>query len=323
MTSTDEAAVWVLSGQQDPTADLVVRELAQRGVPVFRFNTADFPTTLVMAAELRDKGWSGTVRAPCRAGALDSVRSVYYRRPEEFRIDGDLPAGAQEFALGQSRAGLLGVLGASPALWVNHPAREGEANYKPWQLAVAQWAGLDPPRTLITNEPDAARHFVKTAPGPVITKSLVGGVLVDGQRRGAATTVVDAGELDDSIGLCAHLFQDWVEKAHEVRLTVVGDCFFAVEIHAGSEAARIDWRSDYPSLTYCVTEAPPAVRDGVVQLMRHFGLAYGAFDFVVTPTGEWRFLEINANGQWGWLEAETGLPIAAALADLLERGTSK
>ncbi|MGH3889570.1 MAG: hypothetical protein ACRDYA_24270 [Egibacteraceae bacterium] len=28
-------------------------------------------------------------------------------------------------------------------------------------------------------------------------------------------------------------------------------------------------------------------------------------------------LECNANGQFGWLEAETGLPITAAMADLL------
>jgi hypothetical protein len=29
-------------------------------------------------------------------------------------------------------------------------------------------------------------------------------------------------------------------------------------------------------------------------------------------------LEVNANGQWAWIQDETGLPIAAALADALE-----
>ncbi|MEU9831686.1 hypothetical protein AB0D67_09090 [Streptosporangium sp. NPDC048047] len=32
------------------------------------------------------------------------------------------------------------------------------------------------------------------------------------------------------------------------------------------------------------------------------------------------FLECNPNGQWGWLEDATGLPIAAALAGLLLEG---
>lgn len=51
-----------------------------------------------------------------------------------------------------------------------------------------------------------------------------------------------------------------------------------------------------------------------------FELNYGAFDFLVEPHGAWRFLECNRNGQWLWLEHETGLPIARALATLLTTG---
>ncbi|MGQ0778725.1 MAG: hypothetical protein ACT4NY_30645 [Pseudonocardiales bacterium] len=28
---------------------------------------------------------------------------------------------------------------------------------------------------------------------------------------------------------------------------------------------------------------------------------YGALDFIVTPSGEWIFLELNPNGQWAWI----------------------
>jgi len=34
-------------------------------------------------------------------------------------------------------------------------------------------------------------------------------------------------------------------------------------------------------------------------------------------SGDWVFLEINPNGQWAWIENETGLPIASAIADAL------
>jgi len=30
------------------------------------------------------------------------------------------------------------------------------------------------------------------------------------------------------------------------------------------------------------------------------------------------FVECNPNGQWAWLEEATGVPIAAAITDLLE-----
>jgi D-alanine-D-alanine ligase-like ATP-grasp enzyme len=51
--------------------------------------------------------------------------------------------------------------------------------------------------------------------------------------------------------------------------------------------------------------------------LEHFGLRYGAFDFVVEPEGQWVFLECNPNGQWLWLEDEADQPISAALAAVL------
>jgi hypothetical protein len=42
-------------------------------------------------------------------------------------------------------------------------------------------------------------------------------------------------------------------------------------------------------------------------------------DFGVDAAGRWQFFECNPNGQWGWIEQETGLPIAAAIARLLDQ----
>jgi glutathione synthase/RimK-type ligase-like ATP-grasp enzyme len=51
--------------------------------------------------------------------------------------------------------------------------------------------------------------------------------------------------------------------------------------------------------------------------MDRLGLVYGAIDMRLTPEGEYVFLEINPTGQWLFIEAATGQPIAAAFADLL------
>ena len=65
------------------------------------------------------------------------------------------------------------------------------------------------------------------------------------------TRKIAAGDLADLDGVqaTAHLFQQWVPKHCEVRLVVVGDRLFPVAIHAGSDAAHVDWRSDYDALT--------------------------------------------------------------------------
>lgn len=62
--------------------------------------------------------------------------------------------------------------------------------------------------------------------------------------------------------------------------------------------------------------------DGVSQYLKRMNLAYAGLDFVVTPDNEeWVMLEANSGPQFGWLEAATGAPMVAALADLLMKGT--
>lgn len=62
------------------------------------------------------------------------------------------------------------------------------------------------------------------------------------------------------------------------------------------------------------------MRVGVLALMKRFGLTFGAFDFAVTPAGQWVMFECNPAGQWAWIQDRTGLPICAAIADLLAEG---
>jgi hypothetical protein len=60
----------------------------------------------------------------------------------------------------------------------------------------------------------------------------------------------------------------------------------------------------------------------MLRFLEAFGLSFGAFDFVVTPDGEWVMFECNPFGQYGWLEEALDLPITAALADLLTNGAT-
>jgi glutathione synthase/RimK-type ligase-like ATP-grasp enzyme len=191
------------------------------------------------------------------------------------------------------------------------------------QLSAAVSAGLRVPQTIITNDPDEARQFAK-AVGQVIYKPLSpDGISEDGRHRMLYATLVPEQDWGDpAIRLTMHLFQEWIEHDQAVRLTVVDGHCFAAAIKAGSPAAHVDWRADYSSLSYAVIDAPADVRHGVQVLMERLGLRFGALDFLVTPGGEWVFLEINPNGQWAWIEEQTGLPIASAIADALTGETA-
>lgn len=302
----------------DPTADHVIAELNSRYVPVFRFDSAEFPLNLSVSARLGVGGWLGTLETSSRAICLSDVTGIYHRRPTGFHFPPEMPEAEQRWAGAEARMGLGGILSAMNC-WLNHPARIAAAEFKPVQLDAAASAGLHVPQTIVTSDPAYAAKFAESV-GRVIYKPLASSSFESGDRiQFIYSNPVRQAELSDpAIKLTCHLFQEWIEHTHAVRVTVVDRQFFAGAIYAGSEAARIDWRSDYPALRYDATEVPEAVRQGILILMNNLGLRFGALDFLVRPSGEWVFLEINPNGQWAWIEDKTGLPIAAAIADALE-----
>lgn len=317
--------VLVLTDEFDPTADRVVNLLNDRDIPVFRCDTADFPQRLQLDAVMNPDPprWVGHLRTSHRTISLADIRSVWYRRPTHFRLSSEMSEPETARAEAEARFGFGGVLSSVSTLWVNHPSREADASYKPAQLAAAQRCGLHPPRTLITNDPDAVSRFRAEVDGAVVTKMLGPAAYVEeSTAKIVYTTKLSATDLDDLSGVnaTAHLFQEWIDKAFEVRVTVVGDRCFAAEIYAHSADARVDWRSDYDALTYKDTDPPASVLTGIHAFMAVFDLRFGAFDFSVDTAGEWHFLECNTSGNFGWIEEATGHPISETLADLLANG---
>lgn len=317
---TQPGPVLVVTNLDDPTADLVIDELHGRGVPVVRFDSGDFPVTLSFAATITSsEGITGALTTPTRTADLAAVRSLYYRRPSGFTFP-HLDEQTARFAVTQARYGLGGIMASLPGcLYVNHPHRIGDAEFKPSGLAAAVASGFQIPPTLITSNPDAARAFIKTH-GPVIYKPLSTPLYRDADGVSCTVKVAEVGadEIDDSVAGTTHLFQQCVDKVADVRVTVIGNQIFCVRI----DSDLLDWRTDYDRLTYRVVEPPPGITEALRAYLAHFRLVFGAFDFAIDRDGTWWFLECNPSGQWAWMEPETGLPMVAAMADLLERKTT-
>jgi hypothetical protein len=54
--------------------------------------------------------------------------------------------------------------------------------------------------------------------------------------------------------------------------------------------------------------------------LKDLGLVFGCLDLIVTPEGEYVFLEVNESGQFLWVEGYTGLPLLDAFTELLIQG---
>jgi ATP-grasp ribosomal peptide maturase len=313
--------VLILTQQDDGHADALIAELEALHTPWVRFDPASFPQQASLRARLDDTGWRSVFTIDEIPIVLENIGSVWYRRPGRYAANPSLPTIEQDFIIQEARYGLGGLLRGITGLWVNHPEDNHLASYKPLQLQVARDCGLAVPRTLITNEPDEFLRFYKECQGEVVYKLLGAPIFWDKDIPiSTYTQRVPADMLQHAhrIKATAHLFQQYVEKQFELRITIIGDEVFAAEIYAQhSDLARVDWRRQYADLRYGVHNLPAAIRTSLIALMRSFRLQYGAIDMIVTPEGEYVFLELNPNGQCGWIEQATGMPLFRTLALLL------
>ena len=114
-------------------------------------------------------------------------------------------------------------------------------------------------------------------------------------------------------------FQEKVEKASDIRVTVVEDDVFAAEILSQArQSSKVDWRAtDDPDLEHRPHKLPATLADQCRRLVSKLGLGFGAIDFALKPDGTYVFFEINPNGEWLWLEDQLSLPISDSIAGWL------
>src|SRR5262249_32165030 len=116
------------------------------------------------------------------------------------------------------------------------------------------------------------------------------------------------------------IFQQYVPAVYDLRVTIVGSSVFPAAIHSQDTAYPVDCRIDIAHARIDPVELPVELEKQLLELTRRLGLVYGAVDLRLTPDGPYVFLEINPAGQFLYIEAATGQPIAAAMAaELVDR----
>lgn len=326
-----EAPVLLLTHAGDfYVPDLVAAAVERRGHSCIRVDTDLFPREIALSIGSDGRAWLDT-----GTHEIDLVRvhAVWCRRLWTARAPVDVDARFQRACAEQAVDALDGALAwleraDGGARIVNRPHLERRAERKVLQLRAAEDAGLSMPRTLVTNDPAAARAFVDAVRGDgrVVAKMLAPlSQTMDASGPFMYTSPVDDGDLVDLEGLRAApmILQARVDKVAEVRAVVV-DTPHAGRVLAAAldaDAGALDWRapsvSSAPARPWRAHTLPGDVERAAIELVRTLGLTMAALDFVVDAAGVHWFLEVNPAGEWGWLERDVALPIADALAAAL------
>jgi hypothetical protein len=286
----------------DPGAvhgEIVLTELARRGVSALRYNLSDFRRNKLRAElgvlflQIGD-AWK----------TISNLTSVWWHRAGSIEID-DLDAEEASLAWDEATQLLPGMLSAAGVRWVDEPSAVERADTKPFQLHVVAELGVRVPRTLVTNDPNAARAFAGRH--RVIAKATSPGF-------GIAPYVAEVpiADLEAVAGLPV-LLQELVPALADVRVVVVGSQAWAwrrLRLHGVT-----DWRQTDPDGLAFQPIDDAFVLEPAIAITAALRLTMSVQDWLDTDEGP-VFLESNAQGAWLFLR-NSRETVAPALAQHL------
>ncbi len=305
----------------DEAVQMVGKALADRQAELVVFESDRFPSSATV--EFHHPVERTVLSSGSVSVALADVQAVWIRRigvapDREHRWD----EARRRVIFDQSLATLVHSLATFPGLVVD-PLSVMEAANKPVQLVEARRLGLRTPRTLLTNDPQAARDFCRGVGSDVIVKPLQAlGIREEGERRAMFSSRLSPDDVEalDTLQDCPLMFQEEIAKSFEVRAVVVGGRVLAASVDSQAvPEGESDWRRAGGALDehWSPHELPEEVQRSLVELVRGRGLHYGAADLAVDRDGEYVFFEVNPAGEWLWLEQLLAIGIPDAIADLL------
>lgn len=314
--------ILLISNKWDVSVDLVVRQLRKRGLHFLRLNTEDLPYS-DCSVTFPDGSFVLTNGGETLDMA-DNLRSVLFRRPgrpfEEYEKTPSLDRAVITYCREQWHSFIEGLLGINDVLWINHPRTNDLMECKIVQLRKAVELGFHVPRTCITSSKERARQFIESCKGRAVAKTLYSS-LVEYPERDFFIFTTPVSDLQNvqpaEIGVAPVIFQEHMTDKIDYRATVVGRNIYAVRIEStNGSLVPVDWRTQKDGLSFVPSELPEDVREKCLSFVSRCGLVFGAIDLVKVKD-EFYFLEINPNGEWGWLQMNAGLPISEAIVDCL------
>lgn len=337
--------VLVLSSLNEPCTGWVTRELEAQGVSFLLLNFEEALLSFRWSVSLDPlvPGTSMSLRRSNEPFSSFAPRSVWWRRWGHPIFPSTFDETSAAFAFGEVSSVVHALPEVFPsAKWVNAPTDERRASSKVYQLQLARQLGFKIPRTLVSSDADAVRRF-KADVGRVIFKPASGyQPPIRRFNRAAQEKHADRHELelgfgkhgeidlvftqeltDERIALLEDIrwapaiFQERIEKAADIRVTIVGTAVYSCRIFSQERAETVtDFRvmNLTGMLRHELVALPPSVENRLLAFMREVNLVFGCFDLIELPDGDYCFLEVNPAGQWLWVEQLTGAPISKAVA---------
>jgi len=307
------------------SVDTVARFVQEAGGEAVRFNVDQYPLHSRLSSVYRQGRQEIVLENESGIHTLHDAAGIWYRRSYNIGkgLDKILDKEYLSATLLESKRTLFGMIEGLDIFQMERYSVYRRLDSKEEQLRIAAACGLRIPATCISNDPAAIRHFMQSIDAPVITKMQSAfAIYREGQEHVVFTNAVEDEHLQDldSVQYCPMVFQERIEKQLELRVNIVGQALFAFSVNAALAArAATDWRKDGAALvdSWEPYTLPDELQQKLLAFMEAYGLNYGAIDLILSPDNQYYFLEVNAAGEYFWLDKLCDNAISRQIAHVL------
>lgn len=325
--------VFIFTNKNDIHPTNVIKHLASWGVPVFRLNTECLLTDYQFKWWCDENGCDFYIRNIKNNLEVygHEITAVWERRA---MLPKHLPITHRERSINkynrEEAHGFLSFLRyyMRDIYSIGSIVEDRPAESKMLQLAVAKSIGARVPDTCYANYKSAFDDLCSRHEELSLKSINNDSIFVDGEKeyvfysqKCKSTDLMK--QAPEAFSQTACYLQNYIDKKYELRITVCCNDIVACKIDSqiqGETTGKIDWRQGYDyNLRQEIVEIPDSVKELCLSYLKKMKLNFGCFDFIVTPDDEYIFLECNPNGQWLWIELETGFDISEIVARNLSK----
>lgn len=300
--------ILIITNSMDLTVDSLIYRFSDT-VVFFRFNTDKFSDYEI---KVTNEDTVITNKISNISVNINGCHGVYYRKITLPDLQG-FDIKYRNLMYKEMMTIIEGIAENAGKVALTRPSILKRADNKIVQIHVAKEVGFTVPPSLLTNSNISAQEFVETQNSSIVKPISVGRINTNQTVNFIQTNIVKNTRNIEGLEFSPAYFQSYVKKDYEVRLNIVhGECF-GVKIESSN---NVDWRKKDARIRYSKIKVPEDIEKKCCEMMDRLNIHFAAFDFIVNKQN-YVFLELNANGQWQWLEEKLNLGIADKIMEYL------
>jgi len=303
--------VLICGNQEDPHTRAVFDEVVRRGFDPFLVDAESLARTS-FASGASDFSLDGI--SVFQKGERGWIRRL---APDDWNAKG-LPGSLGQVVSQAWTSAMVSIVERSGIEWLTDLTTLFRAEDKLLQLRLCNSIGINSPKTVLTNDPDAIPESFGQS---LVIKPIGPSYFLE---DGGEAKIVFATSMDRSdsrmtlLQGAPFLVQPRIDAAKHLRTVTVRDRSWVCEL--ACEEVGLDWRATDAAHDSFIPSFHPDVERDAVRLAEAIGVGYSSQDWIVDENGRSHFLDLNPAGQWLFLPSEASSQISQAIADWLAYG---